>query len=140
MSEYVYPELARHLKERSDVKSKVYGTPLKTNNGRHGAVDCYQELLDAIMFLRQYIDDQFWLGLTTQLNAVSDKYWIDYEPPPIDGGGNVVIDMVETDLGSGLLYGDNSLYSLYNDLVRMTDLVRLEIENDKTKKSKGGLS
>lgn len=46
-------ELAEALRRRSVEGAKKYGTPLRTNNGRNAAVDCYQELLDAIVYAHQ---------------------------------------------------------------------------------------
>ena len=136
-----YTELLKHLEERSAVKSEGYGTLLRTNNGRHGAVDAYQELLDAVMFWRQYIDDQFWLGLSTSPVKVSDRFWVDPEPPPKINYGSVVLDYVKQDLsleeGLSLIepttLTNNRLVVMYAKLIALTEEVRVEIENSKTK-------
>lgn len=43
---------------RSDAGLAKYGERLRANNGRDATIDLYQELLDAVMYLRQYIEEQ----------------------------------------------------------------------------------
>ena len=38
--------------------SKDYGTGLQTFNGRDALIDLYQELMDAVMYLRQLIAEE----------------------------------------------------------------------------------
>jgi len=49
----VSAELADALRRRSVEGARKYGTVLKTHNGRNAAIDCYQELLDAIVYAHQ---------------------------------------------------------------------------------------
>ena len=139
MSDYVYPELARHLRERLEVKALGYGTPLKTNNGRNSLVDTYQELLDAIPYMDQYCIDS---AANVDLK-VADNYWVKDEPSPVDNGGEIVIYDVMYDLKDIELFTANDLHPddvLYRDIIRLAERVRLRIEHDKTKiQSEGGL-
>ena len=43
------------LTERSRVGTAKYGTPLYTHNGREALMDAYQEALDLLMYLRQFL-------------------------------------------------------------------------------------
>lgn len=43
------------VQSRRDFGLQKYGTLLRTHNGRDAAWDLYQELLDAVMYLRQFI-------------------------------------------------------------------------------------
>jgi hypothetical protein len=43
------------LVARQEVGIAKYGTPLKTHNGRDALVDAYQESLDLLMYLRQWM-------------------------------------------------------------------------------------
>jgi len=42
------------LENRSKEGVKKYGTQLRTNNGRDSLMDFYQEILDAIVYIRQF--------------------------------------------------------------------------------------
>ena len=44
--------------ERDHVGRQRYGTPLQTFNGRDALVDLYQELLDAVVYIRQVIAER----------------------------------------------------------------------------------
>ena len=46
------------IKERKRVGTERYGTPLQANNGRDALVDLYQELLDAVQYVRQIIEEE----------------------------------------------------------------------------------
>jgi hypothetical protein len=46
------------INERREQGIKKYGTELKTQNGRKALVDLYQELLDAVMYVRQQIEEE----------------------------------------------------------------------------------
>jgi hypothetical protein len=48
-----YIALREDLIARAETGLKKYGTRLRTNNGRAAEVDCYQELLDAMMYSMQ---------------------------------------------------------------------------------------
>lgn len=41
------------MKARAQEGEAKYGTPLMTHNGRDALVDAYQEILDAIQYLKQ---------------------------------------------------------------------------------------
>jgi hypothetical protein len=55
--------LAPDLKARAEEGLKKYGTYLRTNNGRDALIDAYQEILDAVMYLGQ------WMLETSQARA-----------------------------------------------------------------------
>lgn len=44
--------------ERKRVGTERYGTPLQAHNGRDALVDLYQELLDAVVYVRQAIEER----------------------------------------------------------------------------------
>lgn len=46
------------IEERRRVGIARYGTPLQTFNGRDALIDLYQELLDAVMYTRQLIEER----------------------------------------------------------------------------------
>lgn len=46
------------MRERDHVGRQRYGTPLQANNGRDALVDLYQELLDAVIYIRQVITER----------------------------------------------------------------------------------
>lgn len=41
------------IKERDDFGKKLYGTRLQPHNGRDVLLDIYEELLDAVVYIRQ---------------------------------------------------------------------------------------
>lgn len=45
----------RDIQERADTGKERYGTYLRTNNGRDPLIDAYQEAIDLVMYLRQFI-------------------------------------------------------------------------------------
>jgi hypothetical protein len=47
--------LGADLEARAKLGMERYGTPLMTHNGRDPLADLYQELLDALMYLGQYM-------------------------------------------------------------------------------------
>lgn len=47
--------LMADLQARAKLGVERYGTPLMTHNGRDPLADLYQELLDALMYLGQYM-------------------------------------------------------------------------------------
>jgi hypothetical protein len=46
------------MRERDWVGRERYGTPLQAGNGRDALVDLYQELLDAVVYIRQVIAER----------------------------------------------------------------------------------
>lgn len=46
-------EIIPDLRARAEVGHERYGTYLMTHNGRDALMDCYQELLDALMYIHQ---------------------------------------------------------------------------------------
>lgn len=48
-----YEELANDIHERAEMGKQKYGTLLKPFNGRNALNDLYQEVLDAIVYMRQ---------------------------------------------------------------------------------------
>lgn len=53
----IQPLVIQDLVERYELGKSRYGTGLKTFNGRSGLVDLYQELADALMYVRQVIEE-----------------------------------------------------------------------------------
>ena len=53
----VWPLVIADMVERDAVGRAKYGVPLRTNNGRRPLVDLYQELLDAVVYCRQEIEE-----------------------------------------------------------------------------------
>jgi hypothetical protein len=47
----------RDLKERKKFGTQKYGEPLKAFNGRNPLVDLYQELIDALVYVRQHLEE-----------------------------------------------------------------------------------
>lgn len=85
--EMVLLEVINNLRERAEMGYAKYGTYLMTHNGRKPLWDGYQEILDFVMYLRQYLMEQEqYLDptlmdpvklLQRSLNGVTDKL-IDY--------------------------------------------------------------
>lgn len=48
----------KDLEDRAEVGNKKYGTYLMTHNGRKALMDLYQELLDAVMYIRQLLEEE----------------------------------------------------------------------------------
>ncbi len=46
------------IEERKRIGTERYGTPLQAFNGREALVDLYQELLDAVQYIRQLIEEE----------------------------------------------------------------------------------
>ena len=51
----VSAEVKKDLDRRIELGIKRYGRPLETNNGRDALVDLYEELLDAVHYIKQLI-------------------------------------------------------------------------------------
>lgn len=45
------------IQDRKQFGLEKYGTLLQAGNGRRGLVDAYQEILDLVVYLRQYIEE-----------------------------------------------------------------------------------
>lgn len=46
------------MRERDNVGRARYGTPLQAHNGRDPLIDAYQEALDLVVYLRQFIEER----------------------------------------------------------------------------------
>lgn len=57
-SKHIADLVIADLKERKKFGLAKYGTPLQANNGRDGLQDLYEELLDAVQYLKQVIEEQ----------------------------------------------------------------------------------
>jgi len=55
----VYKRVMADIEDRATLGCEKYGTYLQTFNGRDALVDLYQELLDAVQYLRQKIDEDY---------------------------------------------------------------------------------
>lgn len=51
--ENVWPVLMRDILERVNIGHNRYGTLLQSHNGRDPLVDLYEELIDALQYLKQ---------------------------------------------------------------------------------------
>lgn len=60
------------VEARREFGLRKYGTLLRTYNGRDAAMDLYQELLDAVMYLRQFVLER---GAPSVPEAVSEGTW-----------------------------------------------------------------
>ena len=49
--------VAKDIEARAAEGEKHYGTRLRANNGRKSLVDLYQELLDAVVYIRQFLEE-----------------------------------------------------------------------------------
>lgn len=45
------------MRERDQVGRERYGTPLTSHNGRDHLVDAYQEILDSVVYLANFLDE-----------------------------------------------------------------------------------
>ena len=64
----VWPMVIRDMEERNQIGIERYGTPLQANNGRDALIDLSEELLDAIVYCRQFREEMRCLG--TQLRQI----------------------------------------------------------------------
>lgn len=55
----VWDLVLRDIKERDAAGAAKYGTRLQPHNGRRPLVDAYQEMLDAVVYLRQEIFERY---------------------------------------------------------------------------------
>lgn len=51
----VYEYVVQDIFDRVKKGLSTYGTPLKTHNGRNALVDLYQELIDAVFYVKQVL-------------------------------------------------------------------------------------
>lgn len=86
------------LIDRQTESEKEYETPLKTNNGRNPLFDAIQEKLDAIMYLRQAIED-YQDGVVFHFTR---NFHTEKQPKPINGSTKKVIDLIMHDSLIGL--------------------------------------
>ena len=54
----VLDEVLKDLTLRAETGKEKYGTYLRTDNGRDAMVDCYQEILDAAMYIKQKLMEE----------------------------------------------------------------------------------
>jgi hypothetical protein len=54
----VWSLVIEDMQERDQVGRARYGVPLQPHNGRNAIVDAYQEALDMVVYLRQFIEEQ----------------------------------------------------------------------------------
>lgn len=75
----VLPHVLADLKARADWGLAKYQTYLHTHNGRDALVDLYQELLDAVMYIKQALLERETTAdklvrLRNQVNAILDNH------------------------------------------------------------------
>lgn len=84
-SALVLPHVLADLQARADWGLAKYQTYLRTHNGRDAMVDLYQELLDAVMYVKQVmleretVDDQL-ARLRSLVISILDN-WRNMDPP-----------------------------------------------------------
>lgn len=54
----IWALVVRDMVERDRVGRERYGVPLRAFNGRDGLRDLYEELLDAVVYLRQVLEER----------------------------------------------------------------------------------
>jgi hypothetical protein len=54
----IFPLVVADLEERRQYGIRTYGEGLTANNGRDALQDLYQELLDAVVYIRQEIEER----------------------------------------------------------------------------------
>jgi hypothetical protein len=54
----VLPLVLRDFNARADIGYEKYRRPLQTFNGRTALIDLYQELMDAVLYCRQQIEER----------------------------------------------------------------------------------
>jgi hypothetical protein len=54
----IWELVVEDMQARDHAGRQKYGTPLQAHNGRDPLVDLYQELLDAVVYLRQAIEER----------------------------------------------------------------------------------
>jgi hypothetical protein len=53
----IWEMVIEDMEERNRVGAERYGTPLQAFNGRKSLQDLYEELLDAVVYLRTHIEE-----------------------------------------------------------------------------------
>lgn len=54
----VWELVIQDMKQRDEFGRRKYGVPLRTFDGRDSLVDLYQELLDAVVYVRKLIEER----------------------------------------------------------------------------------
>ena len=88
------------LVERKEFGTAKYGEPLMAFNGRDPLVDLYQELIDAVMYVRQYMtEDQgkAMIKLRNMLTTAAEFAWQE---------DVISTEMLDLLVGPGLEYAD----------------------------------
>ena len=118
-------ELSKHIQMRAEMGREKYGTYLKTDNGRNPLVDAYQEALDQIGYLRQAIAE------ITTIADLDPCYPILPEPAPVDNGGQVVWELVMSDLLDPTILERPrvGLRETYRLAILVAEQIRLQIED-----------
>lgn len=63
----IFPEIIKDLEKRNKKGLQTYGKELTTNDGRDGLQDLYEELLDAVVYIKKVMMED---GHTPQVFAV----------------------------------------------------------------------
>lgn len=106
------------LIERKEFGTAKYGEPLMAFNGRDPLVDLYQELIDAVMYTRQYMEEDAGkelIELRAMLAAAAELAWQDEV---------ISTEMHDLVIGSNLDYADKEDWIetwLYNLVDRSDD-------------------
>ena len=61
-------KIAQDIMARKQMGMEKYGIPLQPSNGRNAVMDCYQELLDAANYMRQYMYEESIDGESSNYN------------------------------------------------------------------------
>lgn len=125
-----FAELAKHLQQRAELGYGRYGTYLCVSNGRNALVDAYQESLDQIVYLRQYLQDRY-AGIEL---TFPDDYATHAEPSPIPHSGQPVLSYALSDFMEPEQFDNPSgvgFIEVYRQAVLLADLLRMLIEMER---------
>jgi hypothetical protein len=81
----IVPLVIKDLELRSKMGKEKYGETLRAFNGRNPLVDLYQELLDAVQYIRQAIEEQRYINLEATFERVKTDALIS---EPLQGVGD----------------------------------------------------
>lgn len=74
LSTPIWELVIKDMLDRNADGIRKYSTPLQAFNGRHALTDLYQELLDAVVYTRQHIEEENSMHKNyTELDIASDE-------------------------------------------------------------------
>lgn len=110
-------QVIEDIKEREKKGIETYGTTLKPYNGRNALTDLYEELLDASMYLKQYMNESGGLLVDSHIhtlcqNGLVSPYFSGHVNPSSLDICIGLTAMIETE--NGLISHDFSQYTTEN--------------------------